>query len=673
MYKRDIYLDIDDNLNNYIKSVELDSNSRVWHFHLTVDYEPLDLTGKSVRFRAEKPDKTNVLNDCKIVDAEKGVVEVKLTRQVNAIPGHVKCLLKIIGDEGFVLKTKTFVVDVSKTLSDDAIVSSDEFGALEAALGKVQDIDNRFAQTNAQLSDVVTVDFFRKENETDNQLIKRLLNENHKRLLFQSKKYEVGIIDISSKTGVTFEGLSTPTYSSTHELIDGTVLNGVIKGSNVNSCYIKNLGIENEDGDGFEDGIKLQNGSCNNVIDNVIFNVKNHGVLIESYGNENMNNSVLNCKSFNGNHGFVSKSVKTTFKNCHSDGAKYDGIVLCSDNIPSSDSKGICKDNIIDGCIVTNTDIGINIYCRDYFSSTNDNGIELKNITISNCVIDGTKSYGILLGDGTNSEHYAVNPVNRVTINGTSMINSTVSDVYLSLCNGVTITGCNFNKFPTISNMDKAKNIRIKDNNTGFSMANIDYWTVLDVNSNIPKVDSGREFYQTKNTSNTIINDFAGNKKVGQVIYVTINDEYTTIIRNNNIRLNNYKLTGKGSFCILKLDSTGSYWEEVYASESKNQYQWWGTTNVTTINFDYGNIADVYFETNVTSLILSTPKKTGSYYLCLRATNNFDIGTITNADGKKVYLSETLNQVVANKRITLNLLYDGKAFIELSRSVTNNA
>ena len=152
MYKRDIYLDIDDELNNYIKSVELDSDSRVWHFHLTVDYEPLDLTGKSVRFRAEKPDKTNVLNDCKIVDAEKGVVEVKLTRQVNAIPGHVKCLLKIIGDEGFVLKTKTFVVDVSKTLSDDAIVSSDEFGALEAALGKVQDIDNRFAQTNAQLS-----------------------------------------------------------------------------------------------------------------------------------------------------------------------------------------------------------------------------------------------------------------------------------------------------------------------------------------------------------------------------------------------------------------------------------------------------------------------------------------------------------------------------------------
>lgn len=152
MYKRDIYLDIDDELNNYIKSVELDSNSRVWHFHLTVDYEPLDLTGKSVQFRAEKPDKTNVLNDCKIVDAEKGVVEVKLTRQVNAIPGHVKCLLKIIGDEGFVLKTKTFVVDVSKTLSDDTIVSSDEFGALEAALGKVQDIDNRFAQTNAQLS-----------------------------------------------------------------------------------------------------------------------------------------------------------------------------------------------------------------------------------------------------------------------------------------------------------------------------------------------------------------------------------------------------------------------------------------------------------------------------------------------------------------------------------------
>lgn len=168
MYKRDIYLDIDDNLNNYIKSVELDSDSRVWHFHLTVDYEPLDLTGKSVQFRAEKPDKTNVLNDCKIVDAEKGVVEVKLTRQVNAIPGHVKCLLKIIGDEEFVLTTKTFVVDVSKTLSDDAIVSSDEFGALEAALGKVQDIDNRFAQTNAQLSQKTSYSYV---DEKINQIV----------------------------------------------------------------------------------------------------------------------------------------------------------------------------------------------------------------------------------------------------------------------------------------------------------------------------------------------------------------------------------------------------------------------------------------------------------------------------------------------------------------------
>lgn len=167
MYKRDIYLDIDDKLNEHIKSVELDSDSRVWHFHLMVDYEPLDLTGKSVHFRAEKPDKTNVLNDCKIVDAEKGVVEVKLTRQVNAIPGHVKCLLKIIGDEGFVLKTKTFVVDVSKTLSDDAIVSSDEFGALETALGKVQDIDNRFAQTNAQLSKIKTFDVFPSDEVLD--------------------------------------------------------------------------------------------------------------------------------------------------------------------------------------------------------------------------------------------------------------------------------------------------------------------------------------------------------------------------------------------------------------------------------------------------------------------------------------------------------------------------
>lgn len=201
MYKRDIYLDIDDELNNYIKSVELDSDSRVWHFHLTVDYEPLDLTGKSVHFRAEKPDKTNILNDCKIVDAEKGVVEVKLTRQVNAIPGCVKCLLKIIGDEGFVLKTKTFVVDVSKTLSDDAIVSSDEFGALEAALGKVQDIDNRFAQTNAQLSQIPSAIQLGAKGDgiTDDSEV--LADKNLKKVFIEDKTFVVDTEKIIGQDG----------------------------------------------------------------------------------------------------------------------------------------------------------------------------------------------------------------------------------------------------------------------------------------------------------------------------------------------------------------------------------------------------------------------------------------------------------------------------------------
>lgn len=164
MYKRDIYLDIDDKLNEHIKSVELDSNSRVWHFHLTVDYQPLNLTGKTVKFMAEKPDKTNVLNDCKIIDAENGIVKVELTRQVNAVPGHVNCLLKIVGSDGYVLKTKTFIVEVSKTLSDKPIVSTNEFSALDEALGRVQNIDQRFAETNAQLSQVENLTFEVDEN-----------------------------------------------------------------------------------------------------------------------------------------------------------------------------------------------------------------------------------------------------------------------------------------------------------------------------------------------------------------------------------------------------------------------------------------------------------------------------------------------------------------------------
>lgn len=213
MYKKDIYLDIDDKLNNYIKSVELDSNSRVLHFHLTVDYSPLDLTGKAVQFRAEKPDKTNVLNDCKIIDAKNGIVKVELTQQVNAVPGHVYCLLKITGSDGYVLKTKTFIIEVSKTLGDEPIVSSNEFRTLDEALEKVRNIDQRFAETNAQMSAIkehCTGGNGMQEHSHTNKTVLDKLSESEDSLFFDGKEIG-GKIDNGS---ITFNKLSADVFEN---------------------------------------------------------------------------------------------------------------------------------------------------------------------------------------------------------------------------------------------------------------------------------------------------------------------------------------------------------------------------------------------------------------------------------------------------------------------------
>ena len=368
MYKRDIYLDIDDNLNNYIKSVELDSNSRVWHFHLTVDYEPLDLTGKSVQFRAEKPDKTNVLNDCKIVDAEKGVVEVKLTRQVNAIPGHVKCLLKIIGDEGFVLKTKTFVVDVSKTLSDDAVVSSDEFGALEAALGKVQDIDNRFAQTNAQLSDIDN-----RFEQTNAQLSKaKRYYENVETMktdtsletgmLVETKGYyESGDAGSGIYEVINYDESLLVDNGLIHELQNGLYAKLIIK----DTINLKQIGLNNDDNHHLitrlSNIIKLNN-IC---IDGLGFEITTTGGFdISNVNNVELKNIILNgCDKLQFR---LSNHIK--IHNCEFKNTKHDCLVFqYCDDIEIYNNK---FDNI--GLELTQYNIdGRGIYFYNYQNSDN--------------------------------------------------------------------------------------------------------------------------------------------------------------------------------------------------------------------------------------------------------------------------------------------------------------
>lgn len=156
MHKKEIFLEIDANLHQPIQSMEADSNSRAIRFYLTSNYAPLNLRDKKVIFKAVKPDSTDIVNDCEIIDVEKGIVEIKVTKQLNAVPGRVNCQLSIIGANDYVLKTKKFGILVDSKLTESGIISSREYKTLENALSEVHEINKNFEQVNAKINEVAT-------------------------------------------------------------------------------------------------------------------------------------------------------------------------------------------------------------------------------------------------------------------------------------------------------------------------------------------------------------------------------------------------------------------------------------------------------------------------------------------------------------------------------------
>ena len=72
-----------------------DIASRYLLFHLLDGDKPFDLSNKTVRVYAIKPDKTEIFNDLTINDAAKGYCTLELTSQCLAAAGVVKMELYI--------------------------------------------------------------------------------------------------------------------------------------------------------------------------------------------------------------------------------------------------------------------------------------------------------------------------------------------------------------------------------------------------------------------------------------------------------------------------------------------------------------------------------------------------------------------------------------------------
>lgn len=146
-----LLMEIDKPLYETIHSVQYDRNSRFVHVKLLNNSLPFDLTNKRVILSGSKPDGEEIFNTCKIVE---DLVVIEITEDMNAVPGVSEYSLEIYGGDMSLLQTKNFKIKVTPSVRSNKVESRSEVKALTDALSEVQNIDNRFAETNAQLSQV---------------------------------------------------------------------------------------------------------------------------------------------------------------------------------------------------------------------------------------------------------------------------------------------------------------------------------------------------------------------------------------------------------------------------------------------------------------------------------------------------------------------------------------
>lgn len=137
-----INLDVSKKLYEKLVAKQGDIQSRFLLFNLSSNGAAINLTNRSVRVYAVKPDSTEVFNDLVVSDPARGTCILELTNQMLSIPGTVK--MELMVTEGTKKLTSfEFELEVVKKLnSETSIVSTNEFTALINGLASLSEYDN---------------------------------------------------------------------------------------------------------------------------------------------------------------------------------------------------------------------------------------------------------------------------------------------------------------------------------------------------------------------------------------------------------------------------------------------------------------------------------------------------------------------------------------------------
>ena len=69
-------IDIDKKNIEVVQSVQYDSKTRFIHINLVSNAMPFDITGCSVKVSGIKPDNTGIFNNCTVLNAKEGFIEI---------------------------------------------------------------------------------------------------------------------------------------------------------------------------------------------------------------------------------------------------------------------------------------------------------------------------------------------------------------------------------------------------------------------------------------------------------------------------------------------------------------------------------------------------------------------------------------------------------------------
>lgn len=133
-------IDIKEDISDIITAKQDDTMSRYLDVRLQDDGQPINLTGNEVKIYGRKADGKAFFNNGQITNATSGRCQFELTNQALAVAGIVKLEISIWQNNERILTTPTFGVHVlPKIRNDDAIESSNEFGALVVLYQKLYD------------------------------------------------------------------------------------------------------------------------------------------------------------------------------------------------------------------------------------------------------------------------------------------------------------------------------------------------------------------------------------------------------------------------------------------------------------------------------------------------------------------------------------------------------